>query len=205
MVIRKGTLLACLGLAVLLAACSGGEKKPLAQDTEDGGTVTSGTPKATALPTRTPVLAADAAEKPCSVLTNDELKAAAGGAVLRSEPTPDKVQPFCRWHLEVEGQSAPAMFEVVAASLANTTLFNASGPGKQAVSGLGDEAYAELATGSGQGTGLTLWVRSGSKTLRIYLAPQDQRTLSQEDTRKAFNDRALSVATALAKIALSRI
>lgn len=201
-----------LGATLMLSACGGGsdndDPAPAAGETAstDSSSASGSTPAASmqAGPTRTPVIVANIAEQPCSILTNEEVQAATGAAVLIADGLPDKVQPFCKWIIDRESQPSPAAGEVVISLIGNTTLFNAAG--KTAVTGVGDEAYAIPATGSGLTTGYVLWVRTGSQTLQISVQPEDPRVLASDSAkREAFNTRAAEMAQAAAKVAVTRL
>ncbi len=221
---RRWLLTPLLGTSLLVAACSGNDDKPepagadSTATSEPGASAVATSPTAgastggtspTAVPTalassRTPTLADNIADEPCTILSDDEMKAAAGGAVVSAQGVPDRVQPFCRWLLDPAGQAEPVIQTVVVASIGNTALFDNPGVTKVTVDGLGDAAYVVQATGSGSAAQVTLWVRSGPKTLQVQVVSPDPRIGMEAAFRETYNTRALEIAEAIAKTALER-
>ena len=169
-----------------------------------GGTDTPASPTVLTS-SRTPSLDAEFAENPCAVLSDEEIEAAAGGAVISAQGIADRVQPFCRWLLSPSGQDEPAIIDMVIASIGNTSLFNNPTATKVDVAGLGDAAYVVRITGQTAAGTFELWVREGTKTLQIQFQVLDPRFTTQVDFRNAFNVRAQAIAEEIARLALERI
>lgn len=180
-------------------------------DSSSPSPAASTTPSAGESPTpaaasRTPALDADFAENPCTVLTDEEVLEIVGGTVISAQGVADRVQPFCRWLLDVAGQEEPPIQDMVIASIGNTSLFDTPAiTNKVEVTGLGDAAYVVPVTGQTAAATFDLWVRQGPKTLQVQFQVSDPRLTTNADFRDAYNTRARAVAEELARLALERI
>ncbi len=200
----------------LSVACGGDDKNSLADTTPTGDSSATVDASATAEPIatgtpfvqtgRTPVLEVNLQDEPCSIMTADEVKAAAGGNVQSTDPVADKAQPSCRWIIDSESQGDVKVLQVRATIVGNVTIYDAAvRQGKSDIGGLGDGAYAlPMATNASQ-PGFVLWVKKGEVAFSIFVTPADPGVTTDSAKRQAFNDRALIVATQMALVIAGRL
>lgn len=202
-----------VAMVSLSVACGGdGDKKEISDATTTSADATATLDPALATPTqfvqagRTPVLKANIQDKPCEMLSDDEMKAATGGGVQSKDAVADKAQPACRWIVDPEAQGEVKVLQIRASVFAEPSVYEAAGRnGKVDIGGLADGAYA-LPMGTDKVTpGFVLWVKSGDKTFSILITPVDPLAETNASVRLAFNDRALVVATAMAKTIATRL
>ena len=163
-----------------------------------GGTDTPASPTVLTS-SRTPSLDAEFAENPCAVLSDEEIEAAAGGAVISAQGIADRVQPFCRWLLSPSAADRDYRYgdrvdrEHIAVQQSNRH------------QGRCRRAWRRSLCGSDHRPDSRRDVRTLGRTRALGFQVLDPRFTTQVDFRNAFNVRAQAIAEEIARLALERI